>query len=101
MKEAYKIPTIDASLRADYQAGRLTLRDVADQIAAAGFKNYIPNDADALRFIGLLPAAVIDEHGLVDCRECPVAGSCVHRECYRRNPRSVGGLGDCPRLDVQ
>ena len=38
--------------------------------------------------------------GCVDCRDCNVTG-CVHRDCMRRNPRSEGGNGECPRLDVK
>lgn len=38
--------------------------------------------------------------GCVDCSDCNVTG-CVHRDCMRRNPRSEGGLGECPRLDVK
>lgn len=48
----------------------------------------------------LYTPAVIDENGCVDCRECNVK-ECVHRNCMRRNPRNVGGLGECPRLDVK
>ena len=44
--------------------------------------------------------AVLNEFGCVDCSECNVNG-CVHRDCMRRNPRSEGGLGECPRLDVK
>lgn len=44
--------------------------------------------------------AVIDEHGCVDCHRCNVK-ACVHRYCMRRNPRNVGGLGECPRLSVK
>lgn len=44
--------------------------------------------------------AVINEFGCVDCRNCPVTG-CVHKDCMRRNPTSVGGLGECPRLKVK
>ena len=47
-----------------------------------------------------LEPAVINEFGCVDCRNCPVDG-CVHRDCMRRNPTSVGGLGECPRLKVK
>ena len=42
--------------------------------------------------------AKLDEFGLVDCSKCNVNG-CVHRDCMRRNPKNVGGLGECPRLD--
>ena len=41
--------------------------------------------------------AVLNENGCVDCRGCNVE-YCVHRDCMRRNPRNVGGLGECPRL---
>lgn len=47
-----------------------------------------------------LEPAVINEFGCVDCRNCPV-DKCVHRDCMRRNPTSVGGLGECPRLNVK
>lgn len=47
-----------------------------------------------------LEPAVINEYGCVDCRNCPV-DRCVHRDCMRRNPTSVGGLGECPRLKVK
>lgn len=47
-----------------------------------------------------LEPAVINEFGCVDCRNCPV-DKCVHRDCMRRNPTSVGGLGECPRLKVK
>lgn len=47
-----------------------------------------------------LEPAVINEYGCVDCHNCPVDG-CVHRNCMRRNPTSVGGLGECPRLKVK
>ena len=42
--------------------------------------------------------AVLNENGCVDCSKCNVE-KCVHRDCMRRNPRSEGGLGECPRLD--
>ena len=42
--------------------------------------------------------AVLNENGLVDCSKCN-CDRCVHRNCMRRNPRNVGGLGECPRLD--
>ena len=42
--------------------------------------------------------AKLNEHGCVDCSKCNVE-HCVHRDCMRRNPRNVGGLGECPRLD--
>ena len=42
--------------------------------------------------------AVLNENGLVDCSKCN-CDKCVHRDCMRRNPRNVGGLGECPRLD--
>lgn len=42
--------------------------------------------------------AVLDEFGCVDCRKCN-CDKCVHRNCMRRNPKNVGGLGECPRLD--
>ena len=42
--------------------------------------------------------AVLNENGLVDCSKCN-RDKCVHRDCMRRNPRNVGGLGECPRLD--
>lgn len=44
--------------------------------------------------------AVLNECGCVDCSECKVPG-CVHRNCMRRNPRSEGGLAECPRLSVK
>lgn len=47
-----------------------------------------------------LPAAVLDEHGHVDCLNCPIAADCIHRDSFRRNPRTVGGLAFCPRLNA-
>lgn len=47
-----------------------------------------------------LKPAVLNEHGMVDCRECPVKGGCLHYNAMRRNPENVGGLGLCPRLKV-
>ena len=47
-----------------------------------------------------LEPAVINEFGCVDCYNCP-AEKCVHRDCMRRNPTDVGGLGLCPRLNVE
>ena len=44
--------------------------------------------------------AVLNEYGCVDCSECHVK-PCVHRDCMRRNPRSEGGLAECPRLKVK
>lgn len=44
--------------------------------------------------------AVINQYGCVDCSKCNVQ-NCVHRDCMRRNPTSVGGLGECPRLRVK
>lgn len=31
------------------------------------------------------------------CPNC-TAENCIHRECYRRVPKSIGGLGLCPNL---
>lgn len=44
--------------------------------------------------------AILNEYGCVDCSECHVK-PCVHRDCMRRNPRSEGGLAECPRLKVK
>lgn len=44
--------------------------------------------------------AMMDQYGGVDCRDCNVT-HCVHRNCMRRNPKAVGGLGECPRLTVK
>jgi len=44
--------------------------------------------------------AKLNEFGDVDCFGCN-ATHCIHRNCMRRNPRSVGGLGECPRLAVK
>lgn len=41
--------------------------------------------------------AVINEFGCVECRDCTMT-NCIHRDCMRRNPTEVGGLGECPRL---
>lgn len=46
-----------------------------------------------------LQPAEINEHGCVDCSNCIL--NCIHRDCMRRNPREVGGLGECPRLYVK
>lgn len=43
--------------------------------------------------------AELNEFGCVDCSKCNVQ-ECVHRDCMRRNPTNVGGLGECPRLKV-
>lgn len=43
----------------------------------------------------------LNEHGVVDCRNCPCKDTCIHRDAMRRNPESVGGLGLCPRLKVK
>ena len=43
---------------------------------------------------------VINQYGCVDCSKCNVQ-NCVHRDCMRRNPTDVGGLGLCPRLNVE
>ena len=43
--------------------------------------------------------AVLNQYGCVDCSKCNVQ-NCVHRDCMRRNPAGVGGLGECPRLKV-
>lgn len=48
----------------------------------------------------LYKPAVINQYGCVDCSKCNVTG-CVHRDCMRRNPKSEGGLGECPRLDAK
>ena len=44
--------------------------------------------------------AAFNQYGCVDCSKCNVR-NCVHRDCMRRNPVSVGGLGECPRLKVE
>lgn len=44
--------------------------------------------------------AALNQYGCVDCSKCNVQ-NCVHRDCMRRNPVSVGGLGECPRLKVE
>ena len=48
----------------------------------------------------LYKPAVLNDWGGVDCSKCNVE-HCVHRDCMRRNPRNVGGLGECPRLDAK
>lgn len=32
------------------------------------------------------------------CPKCADKKNCIHANCYRRLPRSCGGLGLCPRL---
>ncbi|AEE97645.1 hypothetical protein [Mahella australiensis] len=32
------------------------------------------------------------------CPDCPDKEKCIHRDAYRRHPKSIGGLGLCPRL---
>ena len=76
--------------KAEYEAAKVEY----DQQVLDSQPSKIDVNAD------LYTPAVIDEFGCVDCRECKVTG-CVHRNCMRRNPRNVGGLGECPRLDVK
>ena len=45
--------------------------------------------------------AVLNEHGLVDCHDCPSKDTCIHYGSMRRNPTEVGGLGLCPRLKAK
>lgn len=44
--------------------------------------------------------AVINQHGCVDCSKCNVQ-NCPHRDCFRRNPYSIGGIAECPRLKIK
>jgi hypothetical protein len=76
--------------KAEYEAAKVEY----DQQVLDSQPSKIDVNAD------LYTPAVIDESGCVDCREGKVTG-CVHRNCMRRNPRNVGGLGECPRLDVE
>lgn len=48
----------------------------------------------------LTKPAEMDQYGGVDCSNCNVT-HCVHRDCMRRNPKAVGGLGECPRLAIK
>lgn len=56
--------------------------------------------SEAAEDTDLQKPAVINQYGCVDCSKCNVQ-NCVHRNCMRRNPTSVGGLGECPRLEVK
>lgn len=74
--------------KAEYEAAKVEYdQQVLDDQPS---KVEVENDLDK--------PAVLNENGLVDCSKCN-CDKCVHRNCMRRNPRKVGGLGECPRLD--
>lgn len=37
---------------------------------------------------------------MCDCTKC-TKESCIHRKAYRRMPKEVGGLGECPNLKAK
>ena len=37
---------------------------------------------------------------LTNCRCCKLKDSCIHAGCFRRLPKSQGGLGLCPNLII-
>jgi len=45
-------------------------------------------------YTGMRPYDVIE----CRCKNCKEKETCIHRDCYRRLPREIGGLGLCPNL---
>lgn len=81
-----------AQAEADKEAKELWAEKEQAELDAEPCKVEVEND--------LYKPAVLNEYGCVDCSECRVE-HCVHRDCMRRNPRSEGGLAECPRLHVK
>jgi hypothetical protein len=48
MANEYNIPTLDQSLRRNYEAGKVTMRQVREQLYRAGWFNYVPSNAQAM-----------------------------------------------------
>lgn len=84
--------------------------EIAEDIAAHSDLSSVCPEGDAISSIAFEVARIatvtfekepgpaeINEHGCVVCYGCPVEG-CIHRDAFRRNPVSTGGLGLCPRL---
>lgn len=71
----------------------VTAEEFAQQVEEINYCRH-PHGED------LSKPAEFDEYGCVDCSKCNVQ-ECVHRNCMRRNPTTVGGLGECPRLKVE
>lgn len=78
--------------REDAKRGRKTAEEEQEELDAEPCKVEVDTDLEK--------PAVIDQYGGVDCYDCNVT-HCVHRNCMRRNPKAVGGLGECPRLAVK
>lgn len=51
-KRPFDIPTLDASLKRDYECGHIDARTVAVELYKAGWYFWIPEEKEALRRIG-------------------------------------------------
>lgn len=88
--------------KAEYEAAELDKAAKDENVSAEEFAQQVeeinycrhPHGED------LSKPAELNEYGCVDCSKCNVQ-ECVHRDCMRRNPTNVGGLGECPRLNVK
>ena len=50
--EPFDIPTLDRSLKRDYDSGVISAHDVAVRLYEAGWYFFIPDEEEALRRIG-------------------------------------------------
>ena len=94
------------SLKAFEAARNAKIAEDTERELAEAFPEQIAEDAlDAMQAeLDASPSrvepAVLTERGLIDCRDCDNK-TCIHRDCMRRNPEEVGGLGLCPRWIAQ
>lgn len=78
--------------REDAKRGRKTAEEEQAELDEQPCKVEVDTDLEK--------PAEMDQYGGVDCYDCNVT-HCVHRNCMRRNPKAVGGLGECPRLAIK
>lgn len=73
----------------------MQIQETAEEMAIEEDMNKMNEER---RVIPELEPAVFNKYGCVECHGCPIANTCIHKDCMRRNPVSVGGLGECFRL---
>lgn len=54
-----KLLSITESLKRDYLAGEITLKEVAEELHRNGFYNYIPDEETAKKKIGITEGATV------------------------------------------
>lgn len=84
--------------KADFEAAHAQF--VKEENARQNAQNHFTNIDPLTETDDANTPAILNQYGCVDCSKCNVK-HCIHRDCMRRNPVSVDGLGLCPRLHIK